>query len=221
MPREGFERQLQQLQNKVLFMGSMVEKAITRSIESMKSRNLEAARQLIADDLEINQIRYEIEDDAIQLIATQQPMAADLRTIIAVLNIITDLERMGDHAEGIAKITLMLGDEPPLKPFIDIPRMADRTKHMLRRSLSAFITRDTTLARQICTEDDEVDNLHEQVYRELLVFMLQDVKTISRATYLIWASHNLERMADRVTNICERVVFMVEGKVEEMNVSKY
>lgn len=221
MPRESFDAQLQHLRDRVLLMGSMVERAITRSIESMKKRDLEAARQVINDDLEVNRTRYEIEDDAIQLIATQQPMATDLRTIVAVLSIVTDLERIGDHAEGIAKITLLLGDEPPVKPLIDIPRMADKAKHMLRRSLTAFITRDVALAKQICAEDDEVDELHEQIYRELLLFMLQDVKTISRATYLIWASHNLERMADRVTNICERVVFMVEGKVEEMNVSKY
>jgi phosphate transport system protein len=221
MPRGSFDYQLQQLQDEVLVLGSMVEKAIVRSVEALKNRDMEGARQVIESDLKINKKRYEIEDQCIVLIATQQPMAEDLRLIIAVLNVITDLERIADHAEGISKIALMLGDEPPLKPLVDVPRMAEKTLDMLRRSLTAFIERDPEAARQISVEDDEVDNLYDQVYRELLVFMLQDAKTISRATYLLWVGHNLERMADRVTNICERVVFLTTGKLEEVSVSKY
>jgi phosphate transport system protein len=157
----------------------------------------------------------------VELIATQQPMASDLRIILAVLNIISEVERIGDYAEGIAKIAIMIGDEPPLKPLIDIPRMADKTVDMLRRSLDAFIKRDAAAAKAISTEDDMVDQLYDQVFRELLTFMAEDPKTITRATRLIWVAHNLERSADRVTNICERVVFVVTGKMEEIGASKY
>jgi phosphate transport system protein len=199
----------------------MTEKAIMRSIEVLKKRDQEAARQIIADDLKINRQRFEIEEECIQLVATQQPMAGDLRTIVAVLHIIVDLERMADHAEGIARITLMMGDEPLLKPLIDVPRMAEKGVSMLRRSLEAFVNWDAETARRICDEDDEVDGLYDQVYRELLTYMIADPTTINRATNLLWVAHNLERIADRVTNICERVVYMVTGRMEEMNVSKY
>jgi len=221
MTRESFDRHLHELQDEVLVLGSMVEKAIDRSIEALKTRNLELARQLIDDDLKINHKRLDIEGKCIDLIATQQPMASDLRIIVAVLNIIGELERIADYAAGIAKIALMIGDEPPLKPLIDLPRMAQKTAEMLRQSLDAFINRDAESARQICTEDDEVDNLYDQVYRELITFMLEDPRTITRATRLIWVAHNLERSADRVTNICERVVFVVTGKMEEIGASKY
>jgi phosphate transport system protein len=148
-------------------------------------------------------------------------MAGDLRTIIAVLNIVSEVERIGDHAEGIAKIVVMIGDEPLLKPLIDIPRMAEKTVDMLHRSLGSFINHDIATAKQIAEEDDGVDDLYDQVFRELLTFMAEDPKTITRATRLIWVAHNLERSADRVTNICERIVYMVTGKMEEIGVSKY
>lgn len=221
MPRTSFERHLHELQDEVLVLGSMVEKAIYRSMEALKNRDLEQAQQVIADDSEIDQKRYDIEEKCIELIVTQQPVASDLRIIVAVLNIIIDLERIGDHAEGIAKIAVMIGKEPPLKPLIDLPRMAQKTGDMLRRSLDAFINRDAQAARQISSEDDEIDALYDQVFRELLTFMAEDAKTITRATRLIWVAHNLERSADRVTNICERVVFVVTGKMEEIGVSKY
>jgi len=220
-PRETFDRELQRLRDEMLILGSMTEKAILCSIEVLKRRDQEAARQLIADDLKINRKRFEIEEECIQLVATQQPMAGDLRTIVAVLHIIVDLERMADHAEGIARITLTMGDEPLLKPLIDVPRMAEKGVSMLRRSLEAFVNRDAEAARRICDEDDEVDGLYDQVYRELLTYMIADPTTINRATSLLWVAHNLERIADRVTNICERVVYMVTGRMEEMNVSKY
>lgn len=210
-----------QLYDDVLAMGSMVEKAISRSVEALKNRDLELSRQVVADDQKINRKRFEIEEKCTRLIGTQQPMAADPRLIVAVLNIITDLERMGDHAEGIAKISLMIGDEALLKPLIDIPRMAEKTNDMLRHSLEAFVNHDAEAARRIAREDDEVDALYDQVFRELLIFMLTDPKTITRATRLIWAAHNLERTADRVTNICERTVFTVSGKMEEIGASKY
>lgn len=214
--RVDYERNLKQLQDKVLALGSMVEKAIGLSMEAMKNRDIELAKKLVEDDELINVKRYEIEEDCIHLIATQAPMARDLRVIVAVLNIIIDLERIGDHAAGNAKIAIMLGEEPPLKPLIDLPRMSDKTADMLHRALDAFIKRDATAARAVTMDDDEVDALYDQIFRELLFFMAEDPKTVSRATRLIWAAHNLERSADRVTNICERVVFVVTGKQEEI-----
>ncbi len=219
--RTTFHKRLREIQDDILAMGSMVEKATSRSVESLKNRDLALARQIISDDQKINGKRFEIEEKCIQLIATQQPMASDLRTIVSVLNITGELERIGDYAEGISKIVMMIGDEPPLKPLIDIPRMAEKTQDMLRRALDAFIRRDAEAARGVAIEDDEVDNLYNQVFRELLTFMLEDPKTITRATRLIWVAHNLERSADRVTNICERVVYIVTGKMEEIGASRY
>jgi phosphate transport system protein len=219
--RESFHRHLHELQDDVLILGSMVEKALDRSMEALKTRNLDLAHQVVADDKRINQKRFEIEEKCVDLIVTQQPMASDLRIVIAVLNIIVDLERIGDHGEGNARIAIMIGNEPPLKPLIDLPRMTVKTMDMLRRSLDAFVNRDAEAARKICAEDDEIDNLYDQVFRELLVFMAEDSKTITRATRLIWVAHNLERSADRVTNICERVIYVVTGKMEEIAVSKY
>jgi phosphate transport system protein len=219
--RSVFHKELREIQDDVLVMGSMVGKAVLRSIEALKNRDLALAQQIITDDQKINHKRFETEEKCIQLIATQQPMASDLRIIVAVLNIISEVERIGDYAEGIAKITIMIGDEPPLKPLIDIPRMAEQTVDMLRRSLDAFVNRDADTARKIATEDDLVDNLYNQVFRELLVFMMEDPRTVTRATRLIWVAHDLERGADRITNICERVVFVVTGKMEEIGASKY
>ncbi len=219
--RTTFHKKLREIQDDILVMGSMVGKAILRSVDALKNRDLELAHQIIADDQAINNRRFLIEEKCIELIATQQPMAGDLRTIVAILNITTEIERIGDYAVGIARITIMIGDEPPLKPLIDIPRMAEQTESMLRRSLEAFINRDAEAAKKITSEDDLVDQLYDQVFRELLIFMAEDPKTITRATRLIWTAHNLERAADRVTNICERVVFIVTGKMEEVNASKY
>ncbi|MBI4493686.1 MAG: phosphate signaling complex protein PhoU [Chloroflexi bacterium] len=219
--RASFDRALGGLHDEVLVLGSMVDKALERSIEALRRLDQQAARDIIHNDLTINQKRFEIEEQAIELIATQQPLARDLRTIVAVLHIIVELERIGDYAEGIAKIALLHGDQPLLKPLIDVPRMADKARDMLRRSLSAFIEHDAQAAKQIAAEDDEVDALYDQVYRELLTYMLNDPRTIDRATWLLWVAHNLERSADRVTNICERVVYEVTGRMEEMNVSKY
>jgi phosphate transport system protein len=219
--RTTFHKRLKEIQDEVLVMGSMVRKAIMSSVQALKERDLDLAHQIISDDLKVNQKRFEIEERCIQLVATQQPMASDLRVIIAVLNIISEMERIGDHAEGIAKIVVMIGDEPPLKPLIDIPRMTEKTIDMLHRSLDAFVKHDADTAREIVAEDDYVDNLYNQVFRELLTFMAEDPKTITRATRLIWVAHNLERSADRVTNICERVVYMVTGKMEEIGASKY
>ena len=219
--RAVFHKRLREIQDDVLAMGSMVGKALSRSVESLKERDVETAHAIIGEDQTVNGKRFEIEEKCVELIATQQPMAGDLRIIVAILNITTEIERIGDYAAGIARITIQIGDEPPLKPLIDIPRMAETTVDMLRRSLRAFIDRDAESARKISSEDDMVDNLYDQVFRELLTFMAEDPKTRRRATRLMWTAHNLERAADRVTNICERVVFVVTGKMEEIGASKY
>jgi phosphate transport system protein len=221
MTRALFEKQLSEVQEDMLVMAGMVEAAITQSIDSLRQRDVALARRIIENDLEINRKRYECEERCIELISLQAPLASDLRTIISVLHITVDLERMADHAEGIARIALMLADEPPLKPYIDIPRMAEIAVRMLNGAIEAFKARDAQQARAITDMDDDVDALYEQVYRELLTFMINDPKTIQRATYLIWVAHNLERIADRSTNICERVVYLVEGRIYDLNVSKY
>ena len=221
MTREIFRGHIKKLETEVMDMGQMVITAVNRSVETLKARNRQDARQIITDDAIINKKRWDIEEKCINLIALQQPVATDLREIIAVLSIVTDLERMGDYAEGIAKIVILLGDEPLVKPLVDIPLMAQKATDMLKRSLDAFINRDAKTAEAICNEDDQVDRLYEQVYRELLSYMIEDPKTITRATYLIWVAHNLERIADRVTNICERTVYLATGTLREINVSKY
>ena len=221
MTRELFERKLRELQDDVLIMGSMVEKAVQRSMDALRTRDANLSNAVINDDVTINAKRYEIEEKCIHIIALQQPMAADLRVIVAVLFIANELERMADHAEGIARINVMLGDEPLPRPLGPIVEMADRASDMLRRSLTAFVDRDDDSARKICDEDDEVDSLYDQTYHALIQDVIRTPADVQRVTYLIWTCHNLERIADRVTNICERVIFMVTGQLEEINVSRY
>ena len=218
MLRVDLDRQLNQLEHEVTSLAEIVEKAIARSVEALKERDLAESKQVVQEDDYIDRKRYEIEDRCIDLIATQQPMAGDLRTVITLLHISVELERMGDYAEGIAKISLMIGDEPTLKPLIDIPRMAEKATAMLRNSIDALVNRDMVKANQVRRDDDAVDDLYDQVYRELLLFMLQDPQTIQRATYLLWAAHDLERIADRATNIAERVTFLVTGQLNPAGV---
>ncbi|MDQ3327382.1 MAG: phosphate signaling complex protein PhoU [Chloroflexota bacterium] len=214
MPREMFVREVRELQDEMLALGSMAEKAIARAVEALTTRHVMTARQVIGDDDLLDEKRTEIERQALLLIATQQPVASDLRTIAAVMTVATELERIGDYAEGIAKICIDIAGEPALPPITIIPRMADRARDMLDRSLEAFIGRDVEAAKRIWNEDDQIDELYDQVYHELLAFMISDPATINRATRLLWASHNLERIADRVTNICESTVFMVLGQID-------
>ncbi|MSQ32565.1 MAG: phosphate signaling complex protein PhoU [Dehalococcoidia bacterium] len=220
MPRVDYDRELRSLQDDLLMLGSMVEKAITKAVDALKRRDIETSKQVINEDDAIDDLRFKLEDKCVEIIATQQPIAKDLRVVFSILHMAVELERMGDYAEGIAKISIMIGQEPPLKPLIDIPIMADKAVALLRRSLNAFLNRDVEEAKRICKDDDDVDNIYDQVYRELLLFMIQDPKTIQRATYLLWVAHDLERTADRATNIAERVVYMVTGKMAETN-SKY
>ena len=219
MPREALEASLKEITEGILAMGSMVEQAIDSAVDSLKRRDRDLSERIIKDDDLIDQKRFHLEEACIRLIATQQPMAADLRLLVSVLNIIVELERMGDYAEGIAKISIAIGDEPPLKPLIDIPRMAVKASNMLSRSLDALVNRDLVGAIQVCNDDDEVDALYDQVYRELLTFMIQDAKTIERATYLLWVAHDLERIADRATNISERVIYLLTGKLTGIETS--
>ncbi len=221
MVRADFDRNLKGLQEDLLALGSLVERAITKSMEALKNHDLEASREVVAEDDLIDRKRIELEDECIDLIATQQPIAIDLRTLMAVMHISVELERMGDYAEGIGKIGLLLADEPPLKPLTNLSRMAEKATEMLRHSLDALLSRDADAAMQVCRDDDEVDALYDQVYQELLADMIQDPRSILRSTYLLWVAHDLERIADRATNIAERVIFLVTGKLTEINVSKY
>ncbi|HLB23133.1 MAG TPA: phosphate signaling complex protein PhoU [Dehalococcoidia bacterium] len=221
MTRELFEKKLREMQEDVLIMGSMVEKAVQRSIDSLRTRDTALSNTVVNDDVAINKKRYEIEEKCIHTIALQGPMAADLRIVVAILFISNELERMADHAEGIARINLMLGEEPLTGPIGDIMLMGEKAAGMLRSSLTAFVERDDAAARRICDEDDEVDALYDASYRALIQEIIRTPQDIERVTYLIWTCHNLERIADRVTNICERVIFMVTGELEEINVSRY
>jgi phosphate transport system protein len=216
MVRKTFERELQRLQNEMLSMAGMVENAITDSVEILKRRDVEGSQCLIAQDRAINKKRYEIEADCLVNIATQQPMPSDLRTLAAILNITTELERMGDYAKGIARINLMIGEQHLIKPLIDLPAMARKAREMLHAALVAFVERDVEAARSIPKDDDEVDALYNQVYRELICFILEDPQVIEQANHLMWAAHNLERTADRVINLCERVVYAVTGELTEL-----
>jgi phosphate transport system protein len=215
--RVMLERDLSAIRQDVLRLGGMVEQAIDRCIEALKRLDMRMAQEIIAFDEEINRMRYQIEEACLETIATQQPMASDLRAIIAAMFCATNLERMGDHAKSIAKLTIEMADEPLLKPLVDIPRMAQIAKEMLRQVLEAYVEQDPEKARAAVARDDEVDALDEQVYMELITYMMQDPRTIFRATRLLWISHNLERIADRVTNIAERVIFMVTGELQELN----
>jgi phosphate transport system protein len=219
--RASYHKELNKLEADMLRMGKMVGNAVKTSVIALQKRDLKASKQIIADDKKVNTLRYEIEEGCLLLIATQQPMAGDLRTIAALLSIITDLERIGDHAEGNARISLLIGNKPLIKKTTGLSKMAKQGVSMLERCLVAFKERDKETAKTICDEDDIVDDLYDKEYRELLEIMIKDPSLIEEGTYMTWAGHNLERIADRVTNIAERVVFMVTGKMEELNVSKY
>jgi phosphate transport system protein len=221
MTREHYNQELADLRASVVAMASMTNKAIDNAVTALARQDVRLAEQVVAADRAINEHRWRTEEQALLVIATQAPMARDLRMIAAVIHIVTDLERMADHAAGTAKIAIQTADQTPLKPLVDIPRMSEIARSMLHDAITAFIEDDQAAARAIVARDDAVDALYEQVYRELLTFMLADPTTIDQATHLLWAAHNLERIADRVTNICERVVFAVTGQLEELAVSTY
>jgi phosphate transport system protein len=217
MVRQIFEEQIRELLEDLLEMGQMVTDSIQRSVQALALQDEEMAREVIAFDDEINAIQLEIDEKCLVLIATQQPMASDLRAILSVSNIAAELERIGDYTEGIGRLAIKLSGRPFLKPLIDIPRMADESRRMLTASLEAFARQDVATAYEVGRADDIVDALYDQIYRELLVFMMEDPRTISQATYLLWVAHNLERIADRTTNIAERVIFLDSGDIVDLN----
>jgi phosphate transport system protein len=217
MVRQVFQEQIRELLEDLLEMGQMVADSINSAIQALAKQDEELAQWVIDYDDEINSFQYDIDEKCLVLIATQQPMAGDLRAILSVSNIAAELERIGDYSEGIARLALKLAGRPLLKPLIDIPRMAEEGRRMLMTALEAFARQDVEAARQVGTADDTVDALYDQVYRELLVFMMEDPRTITQATYLLWVAHNLERIADRTTNIAERVIFLDSGRIVDLN----
>ena len=221
MPREQFQRQIAALQDGVLEMGSMVERALDLSMQALMDRDVELARVVIEDDKDINAINFHLQNACISLLAQQAPMAGDLRVIVSVTAIMSDLERMGDHAEGIARIVVMMQDEPLVKPLIDLPIMAGRAKEMLHKAVQAFVDQDTAAAYLVGAADEEVDRLYDQIYADLIQVMVGDPTTIEPSTHLLWVAHNLERIADRATNIAERTVYSATGMLPQMDVSSY
>jgi phosphate transport system protein len=215
--RATLERELQEMQDDLLRLGDRVDRAIADAMRSLEQRDFDLARQVVAGDSEVNALRFRIEENCLRLIATQQPAAGDLRAVVAAMNIVVDLERMGDHAAGIGRVVLRMGDEPLLKPLIDMPRMAEVCRRMLRQALQAYVARDAEGALAIARQDDTIDGLYQQIFRELLTFIAEDPRTTTRALSLLFSAHNLERIGDRVTNIVERIVFMTSGEMREVN----
>jgi phosphate transport system protein len=216
--RATYDREFAAIKNDIIKMGSLVDIAIADSMQSLQERDQIQAQQVIDHDETINVLRFKVEEACLTLIATQQPTASDLRDVIAAMSIVVEMERMADHASGIAKTVIRMGDEPLLKPLIDLPRMAQLAREMLRDGLDSFITRDVQKARLVATRDDEMDLLNRAIFDELVEIMAERPDGVERATYLLWCSHNLERIGDRVTNIVERVVFMTTGDMEDLNV---
>jgi len=217
--RKTFEYEIQQLKDNVIALGSMVEQAILSSVDALKQRDIPRSQKIYNDDDIINTKRFEIENAVMIAIATQQPMAHDLRLLASILDVAGELERMGDYAKGIAKINIIMGEQKLLKPLVDLPYMAEKVADMLHRALTAFIEEDVNAAKAIPAEDDEVDNFYTQIYRELITYVMGDITAIERSNWLLWAAHNLERVGDRVTNICERTIFISTGELEEVSSS--
>lgn len=221
MPREEFHRQLESLEHAVLEMGAMVDRQIERSLQALVDRDSTLAEAVVRDDAEVNRARFKLDNRCLSVLAQQAPLATDLRVVVSVMAIAADLERMGDHAEGNAAIVLLMQDEPFVKPLVDIPKMAQISREMLRSSLDAFTERDVEKAYAVGRRDDAVDELQDIVYHDLVQIMIKDPSTVEPCTHLLWVAHNMERIADRATNIAERVVFTVTGELPAMDVSKY
>lgn len=215
--RGTLDRRIRDHYDDILVLSSLVEQALIQAVQTLQERDLELARLVYDNDDNINEKRYGIEENVLTTVATQQPAARDLRILASLLDVAGELERMGDYAKGIARITIRLGDDPPLKPLKQIPRMAALTVDMLHRAVEAFIDQDEEAAHSIPREDDKVDDLYNSLYLELLEIMFEDRNTVDRATFHLWVSHNLERTADRVTNICERTAFTVTGNHHEFD----
>jgi phosphate transport system protein len=217
-PRSTFDREFGEIQETIQELHSRVDVAIARSLESLEKRDQKLAQRIIEKDAKINELRYSVEEACLTLIATQQPAATDLRAVIAAMHIAMEMERMADHAAGIAKTVILMGDEPLLKPLIDIPRMTVLAREMLGDSLKAFVQRDSSGAQAVAKRDNDMDKLYTDIFDELVEIMAAKPGSATRATYLLWCAHNLERIGDRVTNIAERVVFVSTGDMKELNV---
>lgn len=220
MARDTLDSQVGELKGQVLELGSEAGRTIEEGVEALKTRDRALAQAIIEHDGDINRKRYEIEERCYELIATQQPMASDMRYIISVLLIAIELERIADHAKNLAEIVIYMGNEPLLKPLVDIPRMAETCQTMLAQALEAFSHNDAEMGRAVCDRDDEIDHLYQQVFRELMTYVVDDPRTVQRAMRLLFAAHNLERIGDRVTNIGERTIYAATGRLEELNVEK-
>ena len=208
-----FDEELKNLKEKILRMGAMVEEQIAHAVKALVERDSDRARRVIVNDHRVNAMDVEVDEDCLRLIALHQPMARDLRFLTTAMKISTELERMSDLAENISERAIELNEEPQLKPYIDIPRMAERAQRMVKESLDAFVNQDSNLARTVCRDDDFIDDLNQQIFRELLSFMIEDPHTITRAIRISFVSKYLERIADHATNIAELVVYLVEGKI--------
>lgn len=217
MPRFSLDRELREIQDEMLRLANMVDEAVERAVDALETKDEVLAGQIAADDANVNALRFKIEESCLALIATQQPAAGDLRAIVAAMNIVSDLERMGDHAAGVARTVSGAGGPLSLQPPPGFPRMADVTRRMLRRVMQAYVERDADEAHKVAEEDDRIDELYLQVFGELLSLMIDDPEKTSQALKLLFAAHNLERIADRVTNIAERVIFTASGQMEELN----
>jgi phosphate transport system protein len=216
MTRETLDKIEQHLLDEILIMGSMVEQAVLQSVDALKNRDIEGSKAIYRMDEEINLKRFQIENETVAAIAMQAPAATDLRLFASILEICTELERMGDYAKGIAKINIKIGEEELLKPLVDIPKMAKIGTKMLRKALQAFVKQKTKKSKEICQQDDKVDELYRAVYNDLIEIIRKDPTTADRANQLLWAAHYLERLADRVTNICERTHYVKTGELLEM-----
>ena len=211
------DKRLNQLRDDIMDLAEMVDQAIDQAVRALEEQDADAAHAVMAGDDEVNVKRYGVEELCLELIATQQPAAGDLRAIVAAIHIAVELERMGDYVAGIAELAVRLSGRPLLKPLIDVPRMAEIDREMIKASLRAYLQGNAGLAIETAKRDAEIDRLYDQIYRELLTYMLEDPKNIPQATHLLWVGHRLERIADRVGNICERVIFMITGEIKELN----
>jgi phosphate transport system protein len=218
--RATLDRGLLEIQENLLRMRELIDQALTQSLRSLAERDVALAHQVVDADENINNLRYKIEEACLSLIATQQPTAGDLRMIMAIMSVVVDLERMGDYAAGISKTVLRMGDEPLLKPLIDLPKMVELARNMIRESLQALFDRDVPRAREVAARDDEMDRLYQAIFDELVEIMAHKPDSVQRATYLLWCAHNLERIGDRVTNIAERVIFVSTGDLKDLNVKE-
>lgn len=215
--RHVLDRDLQCIQDDVLRMGSRVDTAIDLALKALAHRDMRLARQIVADDGVVNGLRFGIEAACLTTIATQQPTAGDLRLVVSSIIIASELERMADYAAGIARTVLRMGNEPLLKPLVDLPRMAQACQAMVRAAMQAYVARDAQAAREVAARDDLLDSLYNQIFREILSYILEDPSTTTRALYLLFTAHNLERIGDRVVNIAERIIFMSSGELRELN----